>query len=94
MVYAIPLPLALNWHFELKNEFSDLRAPHASTVHKSQGSTYQYCFVDLSDIGRNTRWEEIARLVYVALTRASHTVLVTGALPERVYGVNGGEVLA
>ncbi len=65
--------------------FCDLRPIHASTVHKSQGSTYQTVFVDLSDIGRNTRRDVLLRLLYVALTRARGDVVVTGALPERLY---------
>ena len=77
--------------------FCDLRPIHASTVHKSQGSTDQTVFVDLSDIGRNTRQDVLLRLFYVALTRASGDVVVTGELPDRLYpsstdngeGVNG-----
>jgi ATP-dependent exoDNAse (exonuclease V) alpha subunit len=41
--------------FTFKDEaFADLRPIHATTVHRSQGSTYEKVFVDLSDIGRNT----------------------------------------
>jgi exodeoxyribonuclease V len=65
--------------------FVDLRPIHASTVHKSQGSTYRQVFVDLSDIGRNTRRDVLLRLLYVALTRARGDVVVTGKLPDRLY---------
>jgi exodeoxyribonuclease V len=67
--------------------FVDLRPIHASTVHKSQGSTYRQVFVDLSDIGRNTRRDVLLRLLYVALTRARGDVVVTGKLPDRLYAV-------
>ena len=73
-------------YFNIDRTFNDLRPPHASTVHKAQGSTYQHAFIDLADIGRNTKWHEIARLVYVALTRAAVSVYVTGELPARLYG--------
>ncbi|MEE4379451.1 MAG: AAA family ATPase [Candidatus Competibacteraceae bacterium] len=72
--------------FEFKDEaFCDLRPIHASTVHKSQGSTYQTVYVDLTDIGRNTRRDVLLRLLYVALTRARGDVVVTGELPDRLY---------
>jgi len=72
--------------FEFKDEsFSDLRPVHASTVHRSQGSTYEKVFVDLTDIGRSTRRDVLLRLLYVALTRSRGDVYVTGELPERLY---------
>jgi exodeoxyribonuclease-5 len=72
--------------FEFKDEaFCDLRPIHSSTVHKSQGSTYETVYVDLSDIGRNTRRDVLLRLLYVALTRARGDVVVTGELPARLY---------
>ena len=72
--------------FKFKDEtFADLRPVHASTVHRSQGSTYQTVYVDLSDIGRNTRRDVLLRLLYVALTRARGDVVVTGELPARLY---------
>jgi len=67
-------------YFNIKERWADLRPVHASTVHKAQGSTYREVFVDLNNIGKNTRWREVARLVYVAITRASHTVHVYGGL--------------
>lgn len=71
--------------FGVKQQLAELRPPHASTVHKSQGSTYRHAFIDLTDIGRCTRWDLIARMVYVALTRPSETAVITGALPARLY---------
>lgn len=71
--------------FELSQTYADLRSPHSTTVHKSQGSTYQITFIDLTDIGRNTKNYELARLLYVAITRAAKKVYVTGELPVRLY---------
>jgi hypothetical protein len=69
-----------NWgpYFRMKEEWADLRPIHASTVHKAQGSTYRKVFVDMDDIGRNTRWRDLVRLLYVAITRASHEVHIFG----------------
>ena len=72
--------------FSFKERYADLRPPHAGTIHRSQGSTYDVAYLDLTDIGRNTKWYEIAKLLYVGLTRPRHTVIATGALPERLYG--------
>ena len=71
--------------FEFQHTYADLRSPHSTTVHKSQGSTYQVAFIDLTDIGRNTKSYELTRLLYVAITRAAQKVFVTGELPARLY---------
>jgi hypothetical protein len=70
-------------YFEIKQEWIDLRPIHASTVHKAQGSTYREVFVDLSNIGHNTNWREVARLAYVAISRASQTAHIHGQLTMR-----------
>jgi hypothetical protein len=69
--------------YRIKEQWADLRPIHAQTVHKSQGSTYQDVFIDLTNIGRNNKWQEVARLVYVGVTRASHQVHLFGNLPDR-----------
>jgi exodeoxyribonuclease-5 len=71
--------------FALKNAMHDLRPTHASTVHKSQGSTYEHVFIDVGDIGRCTRTDIIARLMYVGISRAAQTATLTGELPIRLY---------
>ncbi len=50
--------------------------PFAMTVHKSQGSTFDYVFVDTQDIGQlvNTNWNMYLKLMYVALSRAAKKV--------------------
>ena len=63
------------------NTWIDLRSPYASTVHKAQGSTYEKVFIDLDDIGRTCRDpNQVARLLYVAVSRASEKVIMTGDL--------------
>ena len=71
-----------NWqdYYHIKEQWADLRPIHALTVHKAQGSTYKEVFVDLADIGRNTRWQETARLAYVAVTRASQRLHIYGSI--------------
>lgn len=65
-------------YFHIKDNWADLRPIHANTVHKAQGSTYRKVFIDLADIGRNTRWRDLVRMLYVAITRASHEVHIFG----------------
>lgn len=71
-----------NWqdYYHIKEQWADLRPIHSLTVHKAQGSTYKEVFVDLADIGRNTRWQETARLAYVAVTRASQRLHIYGSI--------------
>lgn len=71
--------------YSLKRRIQDLRTKYASTVHKSQGSTYDWVFVDVGDIGSCTRADLIARMMYVAISRASDSAVMTGDLPQRVY---------
>lgn len=75
-----------NWreYFDFKKEFIDMRPVYASTIHKSQGGSMDIIFLDLTDVGRNTKWNEVARLIYVALTRARHHVYITGEIPSRL----------
>jgi ATP-dependent exoDNAse (exonuclease V) alpha subunit len=73
-------------YFNMQETFADLRAIHASTVHKSQGSTFHTVFIDLDDIGRNNKSNEVARLLYVATTRATTKVVFYGGLPKKYQG--------
>lgn len=61
-----------------EDRWIDLRAAYAATVNKSQGSTYDRVFVDLDDIRRCNSGDQIARMLYVAVSRARHTVYLTG----------------
>jgi hypothetical protein len=58
----------------------DLRAAYACTINKAQGSTYDKVFIDLDDIKRCTSGDQIARMLYVAVSRARFHVYFTGDL--------------
>ena len=81
-----------NWseYFEIQEGWADLRPPYACTVHKSQGSTYERVLIDLSDIGRCNIKTDVARMLYVAISRASKEVILYGALPEKYQGGTHG----
>ena len=74
-----------NWmeYFDVKDNWLDLRPNYASTVHKAQGSTYETTFIDMSDIGKCHIPTDVARMVYVAITRASKQVVLYGDLPYK-----------
>ena len=76
------------WHeyFDIKERWLDLRPIYACTIHKSQGSTYDKAFIDLSDMGRCNISSEFARMMYVAVSRASNQVILYGDLPAKYSG--------
>lgn len=86
--YMKKLAGAKDWHtyFAVKEGFADLRPIYSNTINKSQGSTYDTVFIDVSNVGKNRKNTELARLMYVAITRAANQVYMTGNLPERVRG--------
>jgi hypothetical protein len=65
-------------YFNVKEHWFDLRSPYASSIHKSQGSTYDLVFIDLYDIMTNWNMDQIARLLYVAFSRAAKQVICYG----------------
>ena len=78
--------------FTLQENWLDLRPGFASTVHKSQGSTYDCAFINLTDIGRCTSKNDVARMLYVAFTRAAKQVVLYGQLPPCYGGFHYDEV--
>lgn len=66
--------------FAIKQNWIDLRAMYACTVNKSQGSTYNKAFIDLDDIGSCRNKNTLARMLYVAFSRARYELVLTGDL--------------
>lgn len=62
----------------IEERWIDLREVYACTINKSQGSTYDRVFIDLNDISKCNSGEQIARLLYVAVSRARYQVIFTG----------------
>ena len=57
----------------------DMRRPFATTVHKSQGSEFSTVYIDQNNIKKSIRgghYEQYARLMYVALSRAMQKVVI------------------
>ena len=78
-----------NWnrYFHLKNTYPDLRPRDAATVHKAQGSTYDTVFIDLGNISTCHNPDLVARMLYVAVSRAKTRVIFFGELAAKYGGV-------
>lgn len=73
-------------YYKLKNGYPDLRAKAAATVYKAQGSTYDTVLMDLADIGKCTKPDQTARMLYVGSSRPKSRLLLYGKLPPRYAG--------
>ncbi len=65
---------------DIETTWIDLRAAYACTINKAQGSTHDRVFIDLDDVSRCNNGETLARLLYVAVSRARNQVFLTGDL--------------
>jgi exodeoxyribonuclease-5 len=67
--------------FSWQDTVADLRHVYALTVHSSQGSTFDNCFVDVRDCSKieRSRPLEMQQLLYVAVTRPRHALVLVGA---------------
>lgn len=64
----------------IESEWIDLRSASAQTINKSQGSTYDKVYIDLNDVARCNSGNQIARMMYVGISRARSQVFLTGDL--------------
>lgn len=70
----------------LERKVLNVTLNYATTVHKSQGSTYTDVFIDLDDIGQVNQYYAFCRLMYVAILRARKNVYLFGDLPDKYIG--------
>ena len=62
----------------IQNTWVDLRPHFACTIHKAQGSTFDEVFIDLNDFKSERDLKQLARLLYVGVSRAKFKVTLTG----------------
>lgn len=76
-----------NWtaYFYLHNSVADLRMKDASTVYKAQGSTFEEVFIDITDINNCKRPDQIARMMYVAVSRPTTKLYMYGTLKGSLF---------
>ncbi len=70
-------------YYHLKNNYPDLRPKDAATVYKAQGSTYDSVILDLPNIGRCNQSDQVARMLYVGVSRPRNRLYLYGKLPPR-----------
>jgi len=73
-------------YFYLKNKIPDLRSRDASTVYKAQGSTFDSVYIDLQNIGTSNFTDQVARMLYVAVSRPRNRIYLYGRLPDKYLG--------
>lgn len=78
-----------NWtkYYHLKNTYPELRQRDAATVHKAQGSTYDTVFIDVGNISTCNIADQVARMLYVAASRARTRVFFFGELHQKYGGL-------
>jgi len=72
-------------YYYLKESIPDLRPRDSATVYKAQGSTYDTVYVDLQDLSKSQTRLHLARMLYVAVSRARQRVAFFGELPNHIY---------
>jgi energy-coupling factor transporter ATP-binding protein EcfA2 len=65
---------------DIETDWIDLRAVYSCTINKAQGSTFDAVYIDLDDVSKCTNGDQIARMLYVAVSRARNHVYLTGDL--------------
>lgn len=71
--------------FSLKEGCADIRFTYAMTVNKAQGVTLKHALVDMNDLSICQDAEQMVRLAYTAVTRATHYVTIEGGLNTNEY---------
>ncbi len=59
------------FHKNLIDPFAELTFGYSTTIHKSQGSSFSFVFVDVEDVSKNHNQSEMQKALYTAITRAS-----------------------
>lgn len=68
----------INTVASIESTWIDLRAAYSCTINKAQGSTFDRVFIDLTDVSKCRNSNQLARMLYVAVSRARHQVVFTG----------------
>lgn len=81
-----PTKRKLLWrkYFYLKEYVADLRPNYATTVHKLQGTSLDTVIIDLNNLATCRSPIQLARLLYVAVTRARKKIILFGELPKQI----------
>lgn len=73
-------------YYYLKEQFLDLRPRDAITCYKAQGSTFDFVVLDLEDISKCNIADQVARMIYVAVSRPKTRIYCYGKLKPAYSG--------
>jgi exodeoxyribonuclease-5 len=73
--------------YSLKHMILDLRQRDSSTVYKAQGSSLDTVLIDATNISLCHNPSQVARMLYVAASRARHRVVFYGELAAKYGGL-------
>jgi hypothetical protein len=78
-----------NWprYYDLKKRILDLRQRDGSTVYKAQGSSLDTVIIDVSNISTCHNPSQVARMLYVAGSRARKRIIFYGNLAQKYGGL-------
>jgi hypothetical protein len=62
------------WQTNVVDIFAKLNYGYCITIHKSQGSTFNNVFIDISDIFENKNKDEVLKCLYTAITRTADSL--------------------
>lgn len=66
----------INYYWQLKDDFVSVKHVYAMTIHKSQGSTFENCFLVVKRLPFETNVDLHNRLLYVGVTRPSQDLYI------------------
>lgn len=75
-------------YYNLMDSIPDLRPRDASTIHKAQGASFDTVYIDLENISTCHQPLLVARLLYVAFTRARNRIVLYGQLAGKYGGLS------
>ena len=67
-------PIKKIWYNNFVRPFAQVSYGYAITCHKSQGSDFYNVFVDVDDISKNIKQNEMKQCLYTAVTRTSNQI--------------------
>lgn len=74
-------------YFDLKGRYPDLRQRDCRTVYKAQGSSHPVVYVDAENLSTCRNASQVARQLYVAVSRARLRVVFYGQLAPKFGGI-------
>ena len=69
-------PFCWQDYYVIKNRICVINYPYATTIHKSQGSTFDNIWLDLGYLAKVPDIESAVRILYTGITRPRQSILL------------------